>query len=96
MPGAATGPTDAPQWWQNLAPGVSGLSHEMQLAPASAAPQFAQNRPVAGFLQRGQGAVDSDVLMPKGKRYQALYGMARPPVFAPHATVARYSMVARG
>jgi glutamine synthetase len=62
-PGAVATPTDAPQSWQNRAPGVSAWPHETQFAPASAAPQFAQKRPLAGALQRGQGVEGSEWLM---------------------------------
>src|ERR1019366_5250956 len=61
--GAVVTPTVAPQSLQNRAPGVSAWPHATQFAPASAAPQLVQKRPLAGALQRGQGVGDSDGLM---------------------------------
>jgi hypothetical protein len=53
-------PTAVPQRWQNLAPALSSAAHEMQVAPASGAPQLAQYLPVAAAPHVGQAAVESD------------------------------------
>jgi hypothetical protein len=47
-------PTAAPHRWQNLAPGVSCAEHDAHDAPASAAPQFAQYRPLPSVPQDAQ------------------------------------------
>ena len=50
-------PTEVPQRWQNLAPGLRSAAHEAHVAPASGAPQFAQYLPVAALPQDGQVVV---------------------------------------
>jgi hypothetical protein len=54
---AAAAPATAPQWWQNLEPGVSGCPQEVHGAPLSGAPHSVQNLPVPGAEQRGQTVV---------------------------------------
>jgi hypothetical protein len=38
----AAAPIEAPQRWQNFAPGLNSAEHDAQVAPASGAPQLAQ------------------------------------------------------
>jgi hypothetical protein len=53
---AAAAPAGVPQRWQNLAPGVRGARQDEHAAPASGAPQLAQNFPSATAPQDGHGA----------------------------------------
>ncbi|MEO9020413.1 MAG: hypothetical protein ABI314_07875 [Gemmatimonadaceae bacterium] len=50
----ASGPAAAPQWWQNLEPGVSVSPHVLQGAPFRGVPHSVQKRPVPIAEQRGQ------------------------------------------
>jgi hypothetical protein len=58
--GGLAPPAGAPHRWQNLAPGPSSAEHEAHDAPASAAPQFAQYRPLASVPQEAQVVGESD------------------------------------
>ena len=60
----ADAPTGIPQRWQNLAPGERAVRQTPHCAPASAAPQLEQNRPVAVAWQLGQ-TVDVGAVMPE-------------------------------
>jgi hypothetical protein len=68
--------TDAPQWWQNRAPGVSGCSHAAQLAPERAAPQLAQKCPDAAALQRGHVEESGELMTGKLSGITLPAGMA--------------------
>ena len=61
--GCSRCPTGVPQEWQNLAPLLSGALHEGQVAPASGAAQWLQNRPDAGSPQLGHAVVFMEVLV---------------------------------
>ena len=58
--GGLAPPVGAPQRWQNLAPGLSSAEQDAHGAPASAAPQFAQYRPLASVPQDAQVVGESD------------------------------------